>query len=172
MKGFYRWAVMAVCACLLALPATAAPYKSEYKLSVVPGATSGWGMTGTFFAALVRERSGIDFGAIVDLQPLDRGTSGRIWRLRIVGTRRTMIIGKELEIRRTLSPSHLYSSAFTVERLDIDEATGVPGRIVLRGCGWGHGVGLCQIGAAVMGAKGYGYRAILAHYFPGTQLCR
>lgn len=121
-------------------------------------------------AKLVRERSGIDFGEIIDLQPLDRGTSGRIWRLRIVGTRRTMIIGKELEIRRTLSPSHLYSSAFTVERHDIDPATGIPARITLRGGGWGHGVGLCQIGAAVMGAKGYGYRAILAHYFPGADL--
>ena len=121
-------------------------------------------------AKLVRERSGIDFGEIIDLQPLDRGTSGRIWRLRIVGTRRTMIIGKELEIRRTLSPSHLYSSAFTVERHDINPATGIPARITLRGGGWGHGVGLCQIGAAVMGAKGYGYRAILAHYFPGADL--
>lgn len=121
-------------------------------------------------AGLVKQRSGIDFGDIIDLQPLDRGSSGRIWRLRIVGTRRTMIIGKELEIRRTLSPSHLYSSAFTVERHDIDPATGVPGRIVLNGGGWGHGVGLCQIGAAVMGAKGYPYRDILAHYFPGASL--
>ena len=121
-------------------------------------------------AALVLKRSGIDFGDIIDLQPLDRGTSGRIWRLRIVGTKRTLIIGKELEIRRTLSPSHLYSSAFTVERHDIDPATGIPARISLHGSGWGHGVGLCQIGAAVMGARGYNYNQILEHYFPGADL--
>ncbi len=120
-------------------------------------------------ARLVRERSGIDFGDIVDLQPVERGTSGRLVRLRVCGTKRTMVIGKELEIRRTLSPSHLYSSAFTVERLDLD-ADGVPARIVLRGAGWGHGVGLCQIGAAVMGAKGYGYQQILGHYFPDSEL--
>lgn len=120
-------------------------------------------------AALVKERSGTDFGEIVDLQPLTRGTSGRIVRLRIVGTKRTMVIGKELEIRRTLSPSHLYSSAFTVERHDIG-ADGVPARITLHGAGWGHGVGLCQIGAAVMGARGYTFDAILAHYFPGAKL--
>lgn len=120
-------------------------------------------------AALVKERSGIDFGQIIDLQPLSRGTSGRIIRLRIVGTKRTMVIGKELEIRRTLSPSHLYSSAFTVERHDIG-ADGVPDRITLHGAGWGHGVGLCQIGAAVMGARGYAFDAILAHYFPGAKL--
>lgn len=119
---------------------------------------------------LVKERSGIDFGDIIDLEPLDRGTSGRIWRLRIRGTKRTMVIGKELEIRRTLSKSHLYSSAFTVERHDIDPATGVPASITLHGGGWGHGVGLCQIGAAVMGAKGYDYQAILAHYFPGAKI--
>lgn len=121
-------------------------------------------------AALVRERSGIDFGDIINLEPLSRGTSGRIWRLRITGTKRTMIIGKELEIRRTLSPSHLYSSAFTVHRHDIDPATGVPARISLHGAGWGHGVGLCQIGAAVMGAKGYPYKTILEHYFPGADI--
>lgn len=120
-------------------------------------------------AKLVRERSGIDFGDIIDLQPVERGTSGRLVRLRICGTKRTMVIGKELEIRRTLSPSHLYSSAFTVERLNPDE-NGVPETIVLRGAGWGHGVGLCQIGAAVMGARGYDYRQILSHYFPGADL--
>lgn len=121
-------------------------------------------------AALVRERSGIDFGDIIDLKPMARGTSGRLSRLMIVGTRRTMIIGKELEIRRTLSPSHLRSSAFTVERTAIDPETGVPGRITLRGAGWGHGVGLCQIGAAVMGARGYDYRRILAHYFSNADI--
>ncbi len=111
---------------------------------------------------LVRERSGIDFGDILDLQPIERGTSGRITRLRIVGSKRTMIIGKELEIRRTLSKSHLYSSAFTVEHIG-DTFT-------LHGAGWGHGVGLCQIGAAVMGEKGYNYKQILAHYFVNSQL--
>lgn len=121
-------------------------------------------------SALARERSGIDFGRIIDLQPVERGTSGRLVRLRIVGTRRTMIIGKELEIRRTLSTSHLYSSAFTVEKGAPDPVTGYPTSFTLHGAGWGHGVGLCQIGAAVMGARGYDYRAILAHYFPGADL--
>ena len=122
-------------------------------------------------SALVRERSGIDFGEIRDLQPVERGTSGRIIRLRIVGTRRTMVIGKELEIRRTLSPSHLYSSAFVVER-GAPDSEGLPESFTLYGAGWGHGVGLCQIGAAVMGEQGYGYEAILAHYFPGAALTR
>lgn len=121
-------------------------------------------------AALVKDRSGIDFGDIIDLRPLRRGTSGRLSRLLIVGTKRSMIIGKELEIRRTLSASHLYSSAFTVERHDIDPATGVPSRITLHGAGWGHGVGLCQIGAAVMGARGYDYRQILTHYFINAEI--
>lgn len=120
---------------------------------------------------LVQERSGIDFGRIIDLQPLDRGTSGRLTRLRIVGTKKTMVIGKELEIRRTLSTSHLYSSAFVVERHDFD-ADGFAGRFVLRGAGWGHGAGLCQIGAAVMGAKGYTYDSILSHYYPGSDLVK
>ncbi len=116
-------------------------------------------------SALAKERSGIDFGQIIDLIPVERGTSGRIVRLKIIGTNRTLTIGKELEIRRTLSKSHLYSSAFTVERHDIDPATGLPGSFTLTGAGWGHGVGLCQIGAAVMGAKGYSYTDILNHYF-------
>lgn len=110
-------------------------------------------------------RSGIDFGTIIDMIPLERGTSGRLVRLKIVGTKCTKIIGKELEIRKTLSNSHLYSSAFTVERHNINPETGIPARFTLHGAGWGHGVGLCQIGAAVMGAKGYGYREILSHYF-------
>lgn len=113
-------------------------------------------------SALVKERSGIDFGTIESLEPLERGTSGRLVRLKIRGSRRTMVIGKELEIRRTLSPSHLYSSAFVAEK-DGDGFT-------LRGAGWGHGVGLCQIGAAVMGAKGYRFDSILAHYYPGSFL--
>lgn len=121
-------------------------------------------------AKLVKERSGIDFGDIIDLQPVQRGTSGRLVTLRFVGTKRTMVIGKELEIRRSLSPSHLYSSAFIVERHDIDPTTGVPASIALVGAGWGHGVGLCQIGAAVMGAKGYGYDEILKHYFADAEV--
>lgn len=116
---------------------------------------------------LIRQRSGIDFGGIVALEPVERGTSGRIVRLRIVGTKRTMIIGKELEIRRTLSPSHLYSSAFVVEASGAD-SNGLPEAFTLHGAGWGHGVGLCQIGAAVMGARGMAYRDILGHYFPGA----
>lgn len=111
---------------------------------------------------LVKRRSGIDFGTIERLEPVERGTSGRLTRLRIVGSKRTMIVGKELEIRRWLSESHLYSSAFVVEQHD--------NTITLKGAGWGHGVGLCQIGAAVMGANGCGYQQILAHYFPGAEL--
>ena len=114
-------------------------------------------------AALILKRSGVDYGQILDLQPVARGTSGRLYKLKIVGTKKTLTIGKELEIRRTLSPSHLYSSAFIVERHDVTD--GVPGKLVLRGAGWGHGVGLCQIGAAVMGEKGHNYKEILLHYF-------
>lgn len=117
-------------------------------------------------------RSGIDFGRIVDLIPLERGTSGRIIRLKVVGTKKTMIIGKELEIRKALSNSHLYSSAFTVEKVDVDPATGIPAKIILHGAGWGHGVGLCQIGAAVMGAKGYDYKQILTHYFVDADIVK
>lgn len=119
-------------------------------------------------ASLVREKSGFDLGQIVDLCPVERGTSGRIVRLRIEGTRRAITIGKELEIRRTLSPSHLYSSAFVVDREEMVD--GIPRRFVLRGAGWGHGVGLCQIGAAVMGEQGYSYRQILLHYYAGATL--
>jgi len=109
---------------------------------------------------LMARRSGIDFGIIKDLIPLERGASGRIKLLKVVGTLRTMEIGKELIIRRWLSESHLKSSAFDV-RWDGDT-------LILTGKGWGHGVGLCQIGAAVMGAQGYEYKDILAHYFPGS----
>lgn len=114
---------------------------------------------------IARRRSGIDFGTIVDMIPVERGTSGRLVRLKIVGTKCTKIIGKELEIRKALSNSHLYSSAFVVERHDINPETGIPASFTLYGAGWGHGVGLCQIGAAVMGAKGYDYMQILNHYF-------
>lgn len=113
-------------------------------------------------SALVAGRSGIDFGTITAIEPVERGASGRIIRLRIVGTRREMIVGKELYIRRILSSSHLYSSAFVVRR-DGDD-------FVFDGAGWGHGVGLCQIGAAVMAHRGYDYRSILRHYYPGAGL--
>ncbi|MBQ7194513.1 MAG: SpoIID/LytB domain-containing protein [Bacteroidales bacterium] len=111
---------------------------------------------------LVRRRSGIDFGTIIDLEPLERGDSGRIIRLRIVGTEKTLIIGKELLIRRFLSESHLKSSNFDIRREGDD--------FVLTGHGWGHGVGLCQIGAAVMAANGFSCEQILSHYYPGAQL--
>lgn len=117
---------------------------------------------------LIHRKSGMNFGEIIDLIPLERGSSGRIVRLKIVGSRQSFTIGKELEIRRTLSETHLYSSAFVVDREDFRQD--IPGRFVLTGAGWGHGVGLCQIGAAVMGEKGYSYREILTHYFPQTTL--
>ena len=117
---------------------------------------------------LIHERSGIHFGNIIDLIPIERGTSGRLIRLKIVGTLQTLILGKELEIRRTLSTSHLYSAAFVVDKEG--EKEGVPAHFILTGAGWGHGVGLCQIGAAVMGEKGYTYNKILSHYYPGSTL--
>ena len=120
-------------------------------------------------SALILKRSGIDYGQIIDLVPIARGTSGRLWKLKIVGTKRTLTIGKELEIRRTLSTSHLYSSAFIVGKEDVSPE-GIPGRFILTGAGWGHGVGLCQIGAAVMGEEGYKYDAILLHYFIGASI--
>lgn len=117
---------------------------------------------------LVARRSGIDFGTICELLPLERAASGRIVRLKIVGDKATRIIGKELEIRRCLSESHLYSSAFVVDKEVEEESQEVS--FVLKGAGWGHGVGLCQIGAAVMGEKGYSYKEILSHYYPGSYL--
>ena len=113
---------------------------------------------------LVRKRSGIDFGTIRDLVPIERGPSGRLKRLKVVGDKRTMVIGKELIIRRWLSESHLKSSAFEIKWIG--------DRLVLDGAGWGHGVGLCQIGAAVMAAKGYTFDQILPHYYPGSVLER
>ena len=103
-----------------------------------------------------------DFGEIEDLIPLERGKSGRIWKLKIVGTKKSLTIGKELEIRRALSETHLYSSAFEVEKHD--------GRFILHGSGWGHGVGLCQIGAAVMGEQGKTYDEILQFYYRGASI--
>lgn len=117
---------------------------------------------------LINEKLNMDFGQIVDLIPLERGRSGRISRLKIVGTKLTFTIGKELEIRRALSKSHLYSSAFVVDKLDIVD--GVPQKFHISGAGWGHGVGLCQIGAAVMGEKGYKYDEILLHYYNGAEI--
>ena len=119
-------------------------------------------------SALILKRSGVDYGDILDLIPVERGTSGRLVKLKIVGTKKTKTIGKELEIRRTLSESHLYSSAFVVEK--IGNENGAPQKFVLKGAGWGHGVGLCQIGAAVMGEKGYKFDEILLHYFVGASL--
>ncbi len=134
-------------------------------------------------AKLIAEKSGEDWGEIIDLIPVERGTSGRLVKLKIVGTKKTLIIGKELEIRRLLSASHLYSSAFVVVRYDaagniikkdsIDETDNkIPARFELIGAGWGHGVGLCQIGAAVMGEKGYRYNDILLHYYPNSEIVK
>ncbi|MGD0230758.1 MAG: SpoIID/LytB domain-containing protein [Syntrophorhabdales bacterium] len=119
---------------------------------------------------IVGEKSGYDFGRLQAIEPLTRGPSGRIARLRIVGSKMSMIVGKELEIRRWLSRSHLYSSAFTVRVTP--GADGEAERFTLRGAGWGHGVGLCQIGAAVMADKGSGAREIMGHYFPRADLVR
>lgn len=118
---------------------------------------------------LLDEKLKMNFGDILDLQAEERGKSGRISKLRIVGTEKTFVIGKELEIRRALSDTHLYSSAFVVDRYDIDEK-GVPQRFDIIGAGWGHGVGLCQIGAAVMGEEGFDYDAILLHYYQGAEI--
>lgn len=117
---------------------------------------------------LIRRRSGTDYGDILDLIPVERGTSGRLVKLKIVGSKKSRIIGKELEIRRTLSESHLYSSAFVVEKSG--GSPDKPEEFILKGAGWGHGVGLCQIGAAVMGEKGFKYNEILTHYFPGASV--
>ena len=118
---------------------------------------------------LINSKLNIDFGQIMDLIPIERGKSARLCQLKIVGTKQTLTIGKELEIRRALSPSHLYSSAFVVDKEDVN-TEGIPALFHIIGCGWGHGVGLCQIGAAVMGEKGYNYDQILAHYYPGADL--
>ena len=118
---------------------------------------------------LIADKLKMDLGAILDIKAVERGKSGRISKLQIIGTEKTFTIGKELEIRRTLSDSHLLSSAFVVDKYDKDEQ-GVPQRFELIGAGWGHGVGLCQIGAAVMGEQGYHYDAILLHYYQGAEI--
>ena len=113
-------------------------------------------------AALIERRSGVKIGRIISITPLERGGSGRISRLKIEGDEKTLVVGKELEIRRILSDSHLKSSAFDVEMTEE--------KVILHGSGWGHGVGLCQIGAAVMASEGFDYRQILEHYYPGTKI--
>ena len=125
---------------------------------------------------LISRKLKMEFGKILNLIPVQRGKSGRISLLRIEGTERSFTIGKELEIRRALSETHLFSSAFVVERLfdadsyEIDSNVEIPSRFIIHGAGWGHGVGLCQIGAAVMGDQGYHYDQILKHYYPGTEI--
>ena len=117
---------------------------------------------------LLHKRIGFDAGEVISLEPVERGASGRLTRLKITGSKQSIIIGKELEIRKALSDSHLYSSAFVVETHD--HLGNVPGRFTLKGAGWGHGVGLCQIGAAVMGARDYTWQEILMHYFRGATI--
>ena len=124
--------------------------------------------TQTELAELIRTKTKSDYGDIINLIPVQRGPSGRICKLKIVGTLKTLTIGKEMEIRRTLSDSHLFSSAFVVDKGEIKE--GIPQWFLLSGAGWGHGVGLCQIGAAVMGEKGYSYEEILLHYYKGAEI--
>lgn len=121
-------------------------------------------------ATLIRENTKTDYGDIIDLIPVQRGTSGRICKLKIIGSLKTLTIGKELEIRRTLSRSHLFSSAFVVDKGELKD--GVPQWFLLSGAGWGHGVGLCQIGAAVMGERGYTYEEILLHYYQNAEIKR
>ncbi|HKG21358.1 MAG TPA: SpoIID/LytB domain-containing protein, partial [Blastocatellia bacterium] len=130
-----------------------------------------WGVTYSQeeLAAIVESRTGLGLGGIRQVVPVERGESGRIIRLKLVGERGTAIIGKELEIRRALSRSHLYSSAFVV-REEGEGVGGLPLRFHLLGAGWGHGVGLCQIGAAVMATSGYSHAQILSHYFRGAEL--
>ena len=121
---------------------------------------------------LIEKNLKMSFGDIVDLKPLKRGPSGRLYMMEIVGTQKTFTIGKELEIRRVLSDSHLYSSAFIVQRIYNEDNKGktVPDKFIIKGAGWGHGVGLCQIGAAVMGEKGFNYKQILQHYYPSSSI--
>ena len=163
LEAFLRAAPAAYCntsdAALLAriLPGFDQETRDFYRWTAAYGAAE--------LGEIAAARLGVDLGPIVALEPLARGPSGRIFRLRISGERGSLVVGKELEIRRALSRSHLYSSAFVVDR---EVAPGGETRFVLRGGGWGHGVGLCQIGAAVMAERGFGYRAILAHYYPGT----
>ena len=128
-------------------------------------------LTQSEIKALLFRKIGIEVGNVLDLIPVERGASGRIIRLKIAGDKRTLIIGKELEIRKALSESHLYSSAFIVEKMFTPTGnTNIPDVFVLKGAGWGHGVGLCQIGAAIMGNNGFSYKEILSHYYPFSNL--
>lgn len=122
-------------------------------------------------SSIIKIKSGIDFGEIVDIAALERGKSGRIFKLKIVGSKREIIVGKELEIRKWLSENHLYSSAFEIKK-EYKPGSKVPVKFCLHGKGWGHGVGLCQIGAAMMSKKGYDYEQILGHYYKGVQLLK
>jgi SpoIID/LytB domain protein len=119
-------------------------------------------------AELIKEKSGIDFGEIIDLVPISRGASSRLYKMKIIGTFKTLIIGKELEIRKILSKSHLYSSAIIIEKENV--LNNIPQKFIIHGAGWGHGVGLCQIGAAVMAEKGFCFDEILAHYYKDSKL--
>jgi len=119
-------------------------------------------------ADIIKSKSGLDFGDIIDLEPVERGYSARLTRLRIKGTKKTLVIGKELEIRRILSPTHLYSSAIIAEKDDI--VNDIPQKFIIYGAGWGHGVGMCQIGAAVMAERGHLFDEILLHYFKNARL--
>ena len=120
-------------------------------------------LSGSRISNLIKSKTGIQLGEVTDLTPVHRGPSGRITRLKVTGTERTMTFGKELEIRRILSDTHLYSSAFNVEKTDSNQ-------FALHGWGWGHGVGMCQIGAAVMASQGSRYNEILSHYYPNAAL--
>jgi len=128
------------------------------------------GYTQAELSEIITRRSGIDFGEIIDLVPIRRGESGRLIELKIIGTKHELTFGKELEIRKWLSNSHLYSSAFVIDKSEI--MNGIPQHFTLIGAGWGHGVGLCQIGAAVMGESGYSYNDILLHYFKKVQILK
>ena len=119
-------------------------------------------------SAIIKEKSGIDFGTILDLIPVERGLSSRLIKLKIVGSKKSLTIGKELEIRRILSPKHLYSSAFVIDKVMGEKD--IPEKFILNGAGWGHGVGLCQIGGAVMAEKGYQFDEILLHYFSNAKI--
>ncbi len=144
------------------LPATDRPTRDFFRWKVEYGNRE--------LTDIIREKSGIDFGILRNLVPLERGPSGRISRLLIEGTQAKIVIGKELEIRRWLSKSHLYSSAFIVRCLN--DSNGLPTRFIFYGAGWGHGVGLCQIGAAAMAARGLTWQEILSHYFNGAKLVK
>lgn len=122
----------------------------------------------TEISDIIKTKTGKDFGNIIDIEPISRGKSGRLWKIRIIGSKHSMIIGKELEIRKTLSRSHLYSSAFIIKKEGIQN--NIPQKFILTGAGWGHGVGLCQIGAAVMGEQGYNYKEILQHYYINSMI--